>query len=170
LAELISLLKENGIEALVDVRRWPQSRKYPHFNGDALRISLESEGIRYIWLGRELGGYRRVGLGKRSPNTAWSSVGFRNYADHTLTEEFRRGINCMIRYAERWRVAYMCAERFYWRCHRRIISDYLVARGHQVTHIIDQRRTRPHRLTRFARVIDGVLVYPRADTAAHADT
>jgi uncharacterized protein (DUF488 family) len=165
LTELISLLKENGIEVLIDVRSWPQSRKYPHFNGDNLRRSLESEGIRYLWLGKELGGYRKVGLGDRSPNTAWSSVGFRNYADHTLTEEFRRGISQMIRCAEKWRVAYMCAEKFYWRCHRRIISDYLVARGHQVTHIIDRRETRTHRLTRFARVVNGILVYPGADAA-----
>lgn len=163
LTELISLLKENGVEVLVDVRSWPQSRKYPHFNRDNLKKSLESKGIRYLWLGKELGGYRKAGLGDRSPNTAWNSIGFRNYADHTLTEEFRRGISRMIKCAEKQRVAYMCAEKFYWRCHRRIISDYLVAKGHQVTHIIDPGETRPHRLTRFARVVDGTLTYPRAD-------
>jgi len=163
LSELISLLKEYGIEILVDVRRWPVSKKYPHFNCDALRKSLETEGIRYFWLGKELGGYRRGGFGARSPNKAWSSMGFRNYADHTLSEEFRRGISQILRYAEKWRVAYMCAEKFYWRCHRRIISDYLVANGHQVTHIIDRKETRNHKLTRFARIVNGRLIYPKAD-------
>ena len=161
LSELISLLRENGIEVLVDVRSWPSSRKYPHFNRDALRESLKAEGIRYLWLGKELGGYRKNGLGDRSPNKAWKSIGFRNYADHTLSEEFREGIRQLLGYAEKWRVAYMCAERFYWRCHRRIISDYLVARGHQVTHIIDRKEARKHRLTRFARIVNGRLTYPK---------
>ena len=145
---------------MIDVRSWPSSKKYPHFNRDVLRERLKSEGIRYLWLGKELGGYRKHGLGDRSPNKAWNSIGFRNYADHTLSEEFKMGIRQLIKYAEKRRVAYMCAEKFYWRCHRRIISDYLVAMGHQVTHIIDRRETRRHRLTRFARVADGRLTYP----------
>jgi len=118
-------------------------------------------GIRYLWLGKELGGYRKSGLGDKSPNKAWSSIGFRNYADHTLSEEFRRGISRLLEYGGKWRAAYMCAEKFYWRCHRRIISDYLVAKGHQVTHIIDEKETRKHRLTRFARVVNGRLTYPK---------
>jgi len=161
LSELISLLRENKIEVLIDVRSWPTSKKYPHFNRENLSESLKAEGIRYLWLGKELGGYRKDGLGDCSPNKAWDSIGFRNYADHTLSEEFRRGIELLLKYAERWRVAYMCAEKFYWRCHRRIISDYLVAKGHQVTHIIDRQETRKHRLTRFARIVNGRLTYPK---------
>jgi len=161
LSELICLLKENRVEVLVDIRRWPVSKKYPHFNRDVLKESLNGEGIRYLWLGEELGGYRKNGLGDKSPNKSWNSIGFRNYADHTLSEEFRRGIRRLLGYAEKWRVAYMCSERFYWRCHRRIISDYLVAKGHQVTHIIDEKETRKHRLTRFARVVNGRLTYPK---------
>ena len=122
---------------------------------------MKAEGIRYLWLGKELGGYRKDGLGDKSPNKAWNSTGFRNYADHTLSEEFRRGIRQLLEYAEKRRVAYMCAERFYWRCHRRIISDYLVAKGHQVTHIIDEKETRKHKLTRFAQVVNGRLIYPK---------
>jgi len=163
LSEFISLLKRYNIEILIDVRRWPTSKKYPHFNYDVLKEKLEREGIRYLWLGKELGGYRRAGLGDESPNKAWSSLGFRNYADHTLSEEFKTGINRILRYAARWNVAYMCAEKFYWRCHRRIISDYLVAKGHQVTHIIDLQETRKHKLTRFARIVDGRLIYPEAN-------
>ncbi len=166
LSELISLLKEYNIEVLIDVRSWPGSKKYPHFNRDILRERLAAEGIRYLWLGKELGGYRKDGLGERSPNKAWSSIGFRNYADHTLSEDFRKGINEILRYAEKQRVAYMCAEKFYWRCHRRIISDYLVAKGHHVTHIIDRQETRKHRLTRFARVVNGRLIYPESDRTA----
>ncbi|RJS90764.1 DUF488 domain-containing protein [Candidatus Bathyarchaeota archaeon] len=163
LSEFISLLKRYNIEILIDVRRWPTSKKYPHFNYDVLKEELEREGIRYLWLGKELGGYRRAGLGDESPNKAWSSLGFRNYADHTLSEEFKNGINRILRYAARWNVAYMCSEKFYWRCHRRIISDYLVAKGHQVTHIIDLRKTRKHKLTRFARIVDGRLIYPETN-------
>jgi len=160
LSELVSLLRENSIEVLVDIRRWPSSKKYPHFNRDVLSESLKAEGIEYFWLGKELGGYRKDGLGDKSPNKAWKSVGFRNYADHTLSIEFRRGIRRLLGYAEKRRVAYMCAEKFYWNCHRRIISDYLVAKGHQVTHIIDEKETRKHRLTRFARIVNGRLTYP----------
>jgi len=164
LDELLSLLHENGIEVLIDVRSWPSSKKFPHFNRDVLKERLKAEGILYLWLGRELGGYRKKGLGDKSPNKAWDSVGFRNYADHTLSEEFQRGIRQLLRYAEDHRVAYMCAEKFYWRCHRRIISDYLAAKGHQVTHIIDKQKRRRHKLTRFARVMNGRLVYPKAET------
>ena len=164
LGEFLSLLKKFNIEALIDIRSWPSSKKHPHFNREALEESLKAEGIRYFWLGRELGGYRKNGLGDRSPNKAWDSVGFRNYADYTLSEEFRMGIRRLLRYGEKWRTAYMCAEKFYWRCHRRILSDYLVAKGHQVTHIIDQQEAREHKLTRFARVIDGLLTYPRLES------
>ena len=160
LSELLGLLKEFNIEALIDVRSWPSSKKHPHFNREALRKSLEAEGIRYFWLGKELGGYRKTGLGDESPNKAWKSIGFRNYADHTLNEEFRRGIDRLIRYGEKWRVAYMCAEKFYWKCHRRIISDYLLSKGHRVIHIIDRGEARKHRLTRFARIVNGELTYP----------
>jgi len=165
-SELISLLKKYNIQVLIDVRRWPRSRKYPHFNHEVLRERLEKEGIKYLWLGRELGGYRKDGLGDKSPNKAWSSMGFRNYADHALSGEFRRGIEQILVYAERWNVAYMCAEKFYWRCHRRIISDYLVAKGHKVTHIVDRQEVRDHKLPRFARIVNGRLIYPGSTRAS----
>jgi len=160
LDDLISLLKEYSIEALVDVRRWPSSKSFPHFNRECLDEALRRNNIKYFWLGKELGGYIKNGLGETSPNKAWRSLGFRNYADYTLTEEFKRGISRLLSYGERWRVAYMCAEKFYWRCHRRIISDYLVAKGHQVTHIIDHGESRRHKLTRFAKIVGGRLTYP----------
>lgn len=158
--EFYDLLKENNIQALVDVRSWPSSKRFPQFNRENLQKSLEDKDIKYVWLGEELGGYRKKGLGEKSPNKAWTTEGFRNYADHTLTEEFETGIEKLLSLAETQRVAYMCAEKFYWNCHRRIISDYLVARGHQVTHIMEKGKVVEHELTSFANIKDGELTYP----------
>ncbi|KON28983.1 hypothetical protein AC482_07415 [miscellaneous Crenarchaeota group-15 archaeon DG-45] len=160
LGEFLSLLGERGIETLVDVRRWPTSKRCPHFNRESLSEALAEEGIRYIWLGESLGGYRREGLGEASPNGAWRSEGFRNYADHALSEDFRGGLEELIRLAGAGRTACMCAERHWWRCHRRIISDHLVARGVEVIHIVDGDETRRHELSPSAVFSDGVLTYP----------
>jgi len=164
LSGLISLLEEHGIQVLVDVRRWPISMHNPQFNRENLNEALDGRGIGYVWLGKELGGYRTKGLEEESPNKAWRSKGFRNYADHTLTEEFRTGIQKLLRCAEEEKVAYMCAERFYWRCHRRIISDCLKIQGHQITHIVDKGKTREHHLTNFAQARNGRLTYPKQET------
>jgi uncharacterized protein (DUF488 family) len=161
LGEFVSLLSENGVKVLVDVRSWPSSKSNPQFSQEALRETLQSAGIKYVWLGKELGGYRNQGLGEGSPNKAWRSKGFRNYADHTYTEEFITGIRKLLSISENEKTAYMCAERFYWRCHRRIISDYLKTKGHQITHIIDKEQTREHELTSFAKIENGKLTYPK---------
>jgi uncharacterized protein (DUF488 family) len=161
LGEFISLLKENGIQVLVDVRSWPTSKSNPQFNQASLKEALQTEGIKYVWLGKELGGFRKQGLGDSSPNKAWTSEGFRNYADYIYTEEFASGINELLNIAKTEATTYMCAERFYWRCHRRIISDYLKVKGHQVMHVIDKGQTREHELTRFAKIEDGRLAYPK---------
>ncbi|MEA2090393.1 MAG: DUF488 domain-containing protein [Thermoproteota archaeon] len=160
--ELLSLLKEHEIQVLVDVRRWPSSKRNPQFNREALEKSLAEKGIKYVWLGEELGGYRRKGLGENSPNKGWSSKGFRNYADHTLTEEFEMGIRKLLSYTEKQRVVYICAELVPWKCHRRIISDYLVVEGHRVTHIVGEGEVREHKLTSFAKFVDGKLLYPKS--------
>ncbi|MFW6110857.1 MAG: DUF488 family protein [Thermoproteota archaeon] len=158
--EFLSILKEYDIQVLVDVRRFPGSKRHPQFSKEELRENLESEGIQYTWLGEELGGYRKEGLGEESPNQAWDSKGFRNYADYTKNEEFKEGIKRLLNTAKNKKVVYMCAEKFYWRCHRRIISDYLKAKGHSVTHIIEKDETREHKLPYFAEVKDGKLSYP----------
>ena len=160
LEEFIALLRENGIRVLVDVRSWPSSRRHPNFSKESLSKILKEHGIEYEWLGKQLGGYRKKGLGEESPNMGWNSQGFRNYADHTLTEEFRDGIRRLLELAEKDTVAFMCAERLYWRCHRRIISDYLVVKGHKVTHILDREKTEEHKLTASAEVVNGELRYP----------
>lgn len=160
LPEFLGLLAEQGIEAVADVRAFPTSRKYPHFSRERLERSLAEAGISYLWLGRELGGYRRHGLGDSSPNTAWRAGGFRNYADHMLGEEFARGIARLLTLARHKRTALMCAERLWWRCHRRLISDFLVAHGHRVMHILEEGKTTEHRLPPFAKVEAGRLIYP----------
>ena len=161
--EFIALLRRYEIEVLADVRAFPTSARYPHFAKGELERRLPEEGIEYHWLGEELGGYRRAGLGERSPNRGWASEGFRNYADHMLTSEFERGIERLLELAGGKRLAYMCAERFWWRCHRRLISDYLVAKGHRVIHIIDEAKAVGHKLPEFARVVNGRLIYPSSN-------
>jgi len=160
LEEFLELLREHDVGIIADVRRWPSSRRHPHFNREALAEALRSNGIEYEWLGELLGGWRKEGLGERSPNKAWRSSGFRNYADYAMTEPFKEGVGRLLRLASRGRVAVMCAERAHWRCHRLILSDYLVAKGHSITHIMGRGEARAHELTRFAEVVDGELIYP----------
>jgi len=157
LEELVSALKAHGIETLVDIRAFPASRRLPHFNRELLESELPKQGIRYIWM-KSLGGYRKA-IRKDSPHTALRSVGFRNYADYTLTPEFDAAIAELLRIAAQSRTAYLCAERLYFRCHRMIVSDWLVTHGHEVFHIDAEGPARPHRLTSEARLIDGQLIY-----------
>lgn len=133
------------------------SRRLPHFNRESLEKSLPEAGIQYIWR-KELGGRRRK-IRDDSPNVALRAPGFRNYADYMLTEDFRQAMNQLIRLAERSRTAYMCAERLYFRCHRMLVSDWLVANGHEVLHIDGTASAKSHELMAEARWIDGKLIY-----------
>lgn len=147
---------------LVDVRAFPVSRRNPQFNQKNLEKSLSRKDIQYLWLGRELGGYRKKsnGLGASSPNTGWETEGFRIYADYMMSNSFKSAIDELIEVAKDRPLAYMCAEKFYWRCHRRLISDYLLSRGHEVWHIVESDKLRKHELTKFAHVKEGMLTYP----------
>jgi uncharacterized protein (DUF488 family) len=155
--ELVSALKTHGIETLVDIRAFPMSRRLPHFNREALESELGKHGIRYVWM-KALGGYRKATRGD-SPHTALRNASFRNYADYTLTPEFERAIGELLNIAEQSRTAYMCAERVYFHCHRMIVSDWLVAHGHEVLHIDAEGPVRPHKLMEEARMIDGQMIY-----------
>ena len=157
LDELVSALKAHGIETLVDIRAFPMSRRLPHFNREALESELSKRRIRYVWM-KALGGYRKA-TRKDSPHTALRSASFRNYADYTLTPEFEQAMSELLRLAEQSRTAFMCAERVYFRCHRMIVSDWLVAHGHEVLHIDAEGPTRPHKLTSDARMVDGRVIY-----------
>lgn len=155
--ELIAPLAAHQIQTLVDIRAFPMSRRLPQFNREALQQSLPAAGIQYLWM-KDLGGYRKKTL-EDSPNIALRNPSFRNYADYMLTPEFAAATSEMLALAESSRTAYMCAERPYFRCHRMLVSDWLVAQGHQVLHIDASGPVKPHSLTAEARIIDGRLLY-----------
>ncbi len=155
--ELIEVLQAHEIKTLVDIRAFPMSRRLPQFNRESLEHTLPAAGIRYVWM-KSLGGYRKKTL-EESPNIALRNDSFRNYADHMLTPEFEHSMAELIKLAEEDRTAYMCAERVYFHCHRMLVSDWLVAHGHEVLHIDGKGSVRPHKLTSEARMIDGRLIY-----------
>lgn len=157
LDDLVAALKAHDIDTLADIRAFPMSRRLPHFNRENLEKSLPAQGIRYLWM-QALGGYRKA-VRRDSPHTALRNASFRNYADYTLTAEFEQAIGELLQIATASRTAYMCAELIYFRCHRMIVSDWLVAHGHEVLHIDAEGPTRPHKLLAEARVIDGQLIY-----------
>ena len=154
--EFGQILLAHGIQVLVDVRSFPGSRRYPQFNRAALAESLRQVGIEYRHEPR-LGGRRTPR--KDSHNTAWKNASFRAYADHMESEEFSKGVKDLLELAANARTAVMCAESLWWRCHRSLISDYLKAQGHTVTHILDQTKSEEHPFTSTARIVDGKLSY-----------
>jgi uncharacterized protein (DUF488 family) len=157
LDELFEALKAHQVQTLVDIRAFPMSRRLPQFNRDSLEHTLPAAGIRYVWM-IALGGYRKRVLDE-TPHIALRNKSFRNYADYMLTPEFEQAISELVALAENTRTAYMCAERVYFRCHRMLVSDWLVAHGHEVLHIDGIGPVRAHKLTAEARMIDGRLIY-----------
>ncbi|MGQ0560733.1 MAG: DUF488 domain-containing protein [Gemmatimonadota bacterium] len=158
--EFIELLKQNGIERLVDVRRFPGSKRYPHFGGEQLPIQLEAVGITYQHA--EIFGGRRTPRAD-SPNQAWRNPQFRGYADHLDTPDFQVALSALIEQAGSERQVLMCAEAVPWRCHRQLIADALIARGVRVLDIIGAGEPAEHKLSAHARVLaDRRVVYPAA--------
>jgi uncharacterized protein (DUF488 family) len=155
--EFVEALKAHSVEAVADIRAFPMSRRLPHFNRESLERTLPDAGIRYAWI-KALGG-RRQKLRDDSPNVALRNDSFRNYADYMLTAEFQRGITELIGIAEASRTAYMCAERLYFRCHRMLVSDWLVVHGFEVLHIDGAGPAKRHELIAEARIIEGQLIY-----------
>lgn len=155
--DLIAALQAHFIKTLVDIRAFPMSRRLPHFNRENLEKSLAEAGVRYVWM-KELGGMRKKSLDE-SPNIALRNSSFRNYADYMLSPEFERATAELIALAEHSRTAYMCAERVYFKCHRMLVSDWLVAHSHEVLHIDDAQPAKPHKLMAEARMEDGRLIY-----------
>ena len=159
--EFISLLHENQIKLLVDVRAYPASKRYPHFNKDSLVKSLNVHAIRYEHF-PELGGKRKPN--PDSHNTAWRNASFRAYADHMETEQFQKGVARLLEVAaEAGPTAIMCAEAVWWRCHRSLVADYLKARGGEVLHILAANKVELHPFTPAARIVDGKLSYAPDD-------
>lgn len=155
--ELLQALHAHGIRTLVDIRAFPMSRRLPHFNRESLEKALPEAGIEYVWM-KELGG-RRKKAHSESPHLALRNDSFRNYADYMLTAEFEQAMERLIGLAENSPTAYMCAERVYFHCHRLLVSDWLVAHGHEVFHIDDEKPPKPHSLMAEATIEDGKLIY-----------
>jgi uncharacterized protein (DUF488 family) len=159
IGDFIALLREAAVARLVDVRSIARSRANPQFDTEALRASLAGAGIDYVHL-HALGGRRGRSGSAPSPNRLWRNAAFRNYADYAAGNEFRAGLAQLKVLAERDCCAIMCAEAVWWRCHRRIIADYLLAEGIAVAHIMGPGRVDPATLTPGARrQPDGTLVY-----------
>ena len=155
--ELIHALQAHAIKTLVDIRAFPGSRRLPHFNRESLEKALPKAGIEYLWM-KELGG-RRNRILPDSPNLALRNDSFRNYADYMLTPEFDEAMHRLRNLGENSPTACMCAERVYFHCHRMLVSDWLVAHGHEVRHIDSEKPARPHTLMAEARIEDGRLIY-----------
>lgn len=158
LDQFIALLAQHQIKVLVDIRRFPGSRKYPHFNRDNLAAALTAEGVDYHWL-EALGG-RRHKRQNESPNPGLQNKSFRNYADYMLTAEFQEGVQQLLDVVGQKRTAIMCAEGLFWRCHRRLVSDYLTAKRMKIQHIMPTGELRPHTLTSGAVIAKGRVTYP----------
>jgi len=158
------LLKEYEIELVADVRRYPSSRKFPHFNRPVLSRLLAAENIGYLWL-ESLGGRRYTEKDSKSVNVGLKSIGFRNYADYMATDEFHRAFDELIKTAAQSHTAVMCAEKLYWKCHRRLLSDYLTARQIKVIHILDTGKTSEHKLTQGAVITETGVIYPSSDSS-----
>jgi uncharacterized protein (DUF488 family) len=169
LDDFTGILRRVGITLVVDVRAFPRSRTAPQFNIDTLPGALAREGVAYRHL-PALGGRRHHAKGEPpSVNGYWRVPGFRNYADHARTEEFRTGLESLLALAPEDTCAIMCAEAVWWRCHRRIIADYLLAAGTPVAHVMGSGGVVPATLTPGAIIMDdGTLRYPATPDAIGA--
>ena len=160
LDEFIGLLQASSIECVVDVRRLPGSRAYPQYNADALQGSLADAGIEY-WHLTALAGRRRASeVPDLGEDSFWTNPSFRRYAAYTHTGDFQDGLHALEHRAARQSCALMCAEAVWWRCHRRIISDYLLADGIRVLHIMGAGKIEVATLTKGACVVEAQPVYP----------
>jgi uncharacterized protein (DUF488 family) len=154
--DFISLLRENDIEVLVDVRSLPGSNKFPQFNQENLKESLPEAGISYDYE-KGLGGLRKKN--PDSNNTVWRNKSFRSYADYMETDEFEKNAENLIQMAQQKRTCICCAEAVWWRCHRSMIADYLKSKDWKVYHIMGPGKIQEHPYTQPAKVIDSELVY-----------
>jgi len=153
----VDLLRVHAVAQIADIRTLPHSRRHPHFSKEVLESYLERQGIGYRHF-PALGGLRKPKPGSR--NTALQNPGFRGYADYMATAAFTEGVERLLEFTSAGATAVMCAESVWWRCHRRLLSDALMARGHAVRHILSAGPSKPHELSEFARVEGGVVTYP----------
>jgi len=152
----IHILDSFEINLLIDVRNYPGSKRFPHFNKEALQHSLPAHGIDYLHL-KELGGRRKPVV--NSKNTSWKNQAFRGYADYMETKEFEKAIELVEQKARIQRTAYMCSEAVWWSCHRALVSDWLKIRGWKVMNIMARGKATEHPFTSAARIENGALHY-----------
>jgi uncharacterized protein (DUF488 family) len=154
--DFLQILRAHDVGRVADVRRYPASRRWPHFSAASLAASLPAAGIDYVSL-PELGGRRKAR--PDSPHTAWRVEAFRGYADFMDTTEFREALGNLEALARLRFTAVMCAEALPWRCHRSLLADSLIARGWQVVEILSEKEAKPRVLPDFARVDGDRVVY-----------
>ena len=159
--EFIAILRSFKVELVADIRSYPGSKRYPHFNKENLQQSLSAQNIIYEHY-PELGGRKKPA--KDSTNTAWKNDAFRGYADYMETDEFKNGIRHLEEQASRYTTAYMCSEAVWWRCHRSLVSDHLKWKGWKVLHIMGENKSEEHPYTSPAKIIDGKLSYQKEQT------
>ena len=160
LERFITMLDSFKIRLVADIRSYPGSGRYPHFNKEALQNSLAENDIDYVHL-KELGGRRAVK--QNSKNTVWRNIAFRGYADYMETDAFKQGVNTLEEIALMQRTAYMCSEAVWWRCHRSLVSDYLKVNGWSVMHIMGTGKAEEHPYTKPARIVNGTLTYRKEE-------
>jgi uncharacterized protein (DUF488 family) len=156
LKDFIEMMHSFNIQLLADVRSYPGSKRYPHFNKENLAISLAEAGIEYLHM-PELGGRRKPD--PASINTAWRNEAFRGYADYMQSAPFIEGIKKLSMLAREKSTAIMCSEAVWWKCHRSLISDRMKLEGWEVMHIMEKSKSQPHPYTSPARVVQGKLFY-----------
>lgn len=165
--EFVAVARRSGVSTLVDIRRYPGSRRHPQYSGDAMMTWLPARGLRYLWLG-SLGGRRMPA--PKSPNVALRNAQFRGYADHMASNAFAGGLAELIALPGDGSVAVMCAESVWWRCHRRLLADHLVlVEQMRVEHLFHDRRIVEHAAMAEARRVGDGVVYDLGDRATSSD-
>lgn len=154
----LAMLQSFSIEVLADIRSYPGSRKFPHFNQSNLKTALPEAGIEYIHI-KALGGRRKPRPDQK--NAGWRHAAFKGYADYMDTTDFLEGITELEALAYHKRLAYMCSEAVWWRCHRSLVSDYLKLNGWIVQHIMEIGKNVEHPYTKPAKIVNGQLTYPK---------
>lgn len=162
--EFLEVLSGAGVELLIDVRRYPGSKRHPHFGREALAESLAAQGVDYEWWGNQMGGRREAADESALRHQAWENEAFRAYAFHMDSPDFREALGRLGEISSSRRTAIMCSETLWWRCHRRLVADTLLAEGREVLHL-GMGEPQPHRMTEFARVDEnGLLAYDGASS------
>ena len=160
ISDFVGLLRAGPADYVVDIRTVPKSRHNPQYNEAVLGEELAQFQVGYSRIAA-LGGLRGKAHGlPPEVNGFWQNQSFHNYADYALSGEFAAGLDALVHLADERRTAMMCAEAVWWRCHRRIVADYLIARGREVFHLMGDNRVEPARLTPGARIEDGAVIYP----------